>query len=98
MVRGLLLLLSLGAVCAQLTTLDGPPTKSLTLDFACKTPNVASIFSGPTHLHPAATLEGIGCNCAQSPTQAEILAKCATCACSSYGCCRPPDCASPACG
>jgi hypothetical protein len=40
MARGLaLLLLSLlllGAVCAQQATSAGPPTKSLTLDFACK--------------------------------------------------------------
>ena len=30
--------------------------------------------------------------------QAEILAKCSTCECSNFGCCRPPDCSDPACG
>ena len=94
-----LVLVLLGAVCAQQPTPGAPPpTKSLTLDFACT--NVArTFFSFVAHpLCSAATLEGIGCNCAQAPTQAQILAKCATCPCSNYGCCRPPDCDSPACG
>jgi hypothetical protein len=43
-------------------------------------------------------LQGVGCNCAAPASQSDILAKCATCECSSYGCCRPPDCSDPLCG
>lgn len=43
-------------------------------------------------------LDGAGCPGSGIVTQAAWDAKCATCECSNFGCCRPPDCDNVACG